>query len=174
MAMSRTLRRLLRIVDIQENQSRIALESAVGELKRLERLLAAAEVRARGGRKLVLSSAQSGELPDRLAGLEETRAAARRAEVLGPRIANAELEVASLREAFLAKRVERRQVETLIRETEAKDAVVADRRSQRSLDDWYLNRMQAAKRAVKPEKSTASSVVPVNIPAIDRQPADET
>jgi hypothetical protein len=178
MPVSRTLRRLLRIVDIQENQSRLALDSAVGDLQRLERSLQATEERARGGRHLVLTSARSGELPDRLAGLEETRAAVRRAEALAPRIANAELEVASLRAAFLAKRVERRQAETLISETEAKDAVVANRRSQQSLDDWYLNRMQAAKHAVKPKGPAASSRVPVDVPVdlpvTGRQPEDET
>jgi len=170
MAVSRTLRRLLRVVNIQEDQSRLALESAVAELRRLERSLAATGDRARSGRQLVVSSARSGELPDRLAGLEETRAAKRRAAALAPRIAAAELDVASLREAYLAKRVERRQAETLIRETEARDAVIEGRHSQQSLDDWYLNRLHAARRAVKPEKSNNS----IDVPKISRQADHET
>ncbi len=78
MAVSRALRRLLRIRELEEEQSRLALESALGELNRLEASLAAAVERERRGRRLVKASAQTGELPDRLAGLEETRAADRR------------------------------------------------------------------------------------------------
>jgi len=49
--------------------------------------------------------------------------------------------VAALREEFLAKRVERRHAETLIKETEARDTIEAGRRSQQNLDDWFGNRM---------------------------------
>jgi flagellar biosynthesis chaperone FliJ len=160
MAVSRALRRLLRVLEIEEEQSRLALETSVGELGTLERSLTATRVRERSGRRLVISSAQSGELPDRLAGLEETRAASRRAVVLVPRIADAHAEAAALREAFLAKRVERRQAETLVRETEARDATISGRRSQQALDDWYLNRMHARKRTTQPEEPATSGEAP--------------
>jgi hypothetical protein len=39
------------------------------------------------------------------------------------------------------KRVERKQAEALIQETEARDAVEANRHSQQALDDWYRNRL---------------------------------
>jgi len=143
MAVSRALRRLLRILNIEEEQARLALESAVGDVAQLERALSATSVRARGGRHLVIASAQTGELPDRLAGLEETHAAKRRAEALVPRIAEAESRVETLRQVFLLKRVECRQAETLIRESEAKDALIASRRAQQGLDDWYLNRLHS-------------------------------
>ena len=65
MAVSRALRRLLRVLEIEEEQSRLALESAVGELGILEHSLTATRTRERSGRRLVISSAQSGELPDR-------------------------------------------------------------------------------------------------------------
>lgn len=141
MPVSRALRRLLRLEEVQEELSRVALESAVGEFSRLERLLAATEDQARSGRQLVVASARTGELPDRLAGLVEARAALCRTEVIIPRIADAEFEVAALREAFLARRVERRQADALISETEARDAVETARHDQQSLDDWYLNRL---------------------------------
>ena len=159
MAVAKALRRLLRILDMEEDQCRLALESALAELRQLERSLTATADRARSGRQLVLASAQSGELPDRLAGLEEIRAAKRRSVALVLRIDDAELEVAALRQAFLAKRVERRQAETLIQETEARDAVVAGRRGQQALDDWYLNRLHAAKRALKSERPPGSNDV---------------
>ena len=159
MAVSQALRRLLRVLEIEEEQS-----------GNLERSLTVTRVRERSGRRLVISSAQSGELRDRLAGLEETRAARRRAEALAPRIADAEVEVTAFREAFLAKRVERRQAETLISETEAQDAVIAGRRSQQALDDWYLNRLHAAKHALNSEKPASSS----DLPDGTRQAANKT
>ncbi len=158
MAVSRALRRLLRVLNIEEEQARLALESAVGDLGQLERALTATRARARSGRRLVNVSAQTGDLPDRLAGLEETSAAKRFAEVLTPRIADAESQVDSLRQAFLAKRVESRQAETLIEEAEARDAIVASRRSQQGLDDWYLNRLHT-------RRLHDSSSEPTDVPA---------
>jgi predicted metalloprotease len=144
MAVSRSLRRLLRIRELEEEQSRLALEAASGDLHNLQHAQAATVERDRRGRRLVQASAMSGEFQDRLAGLEETRAADRLAVVLAPRIAIAEQEVARLREDFLSRRVERRQAETLIEEAEARDALDADRRTQQSLDDWFRNRRHRA------------------------------
>jgi hypothetical protein len=140
MAVSRALRRLLRIRELEEEQNRLALESASGELSRLERALSAAFGRERQGRRLVEASAWSNQLMDRFAGLEETRSASIHAIALGPRIAAKQEEVAARRQDFLAKRVERRQAETLIEETEAREAIETDRRGQQSLDDWYGSR----------------------------------
>jgi flagellar biosynthesis chaperone FliJ len=141
MAVSRALRRLLRIRDLEEEQNRLALESALGELRGLEHALAATAGRDHRGRELVKDSAFSGLLPDRVAGLEETRAAGRHAAAIGPRIETVKGQVTTLRQAFLLKRVERRQAETLIGETEAREAIAADRRGQQSLDDWYRSRL---------------------------------
>lgn len=140
MAVSRALRRLLRIRDLEEEQSRLALEASLGDLHTLQHALAATTERDRRGRGLVQAGALNGEIRDRTAGLEETRAADRFALVLGPRIADAEQDVMSLREDYLDKRVERRQAETLIEEATARDALDADRRSQQALDDWFGNR----------------------------------
>jgi flagellar biosynthesis chaperone FliJ len=165
MAVSRALRRLLKIRNIEEEQSRLALESAVSELNRLEAALAATTERDRLGRRLVERSASNGELPDRLAGLEETRAASCHAAALGPRIADAKLDVAGMREEFLARRVERRQAETLIEETEARDALDAGRRGQQSLDDWYGNRMHRTEDEEEPADSTAGAWTATGAPA---------
>lgn len=140
MAVSRALRRLLRIRDLEEEQCRLALESAVAELHRLEQALAATADRKRRGRSLVHTGVERNQLPDRLAGLEEARAADRLVAVLNPRIEAMEAEVAARRQAFLMKRVERRQAETLIEETEAREAIVVDRRTQQSLDDWFSSK----------------------------------
>jgi len=154
MAVSRALRRLMRIRDLQEEQSRAALEFALGELQCLEDALAATCEQDHRGRNLVHVSAETGEVADRLAGLEETRTASRHAEALGPRIDAMGEEVAELRQVFLMKRVERRQAETLIHEVEARESVEAIRRGQQSLDDWYSSRIfhEASREGVE-EKS---------------------
>lgn len=141
MAVSRALRRLLRVREQEEEQSRMALESALGILNRLLSAMAASTERDRRGRGLLSASAESGELADRLAGLQEMRAAARLAAVLSARIEAAEVDVEELRQSFLVRRVESRQAATLIQETEARDAIDAGRRHQQGLDEWHRSQM---------------------------------
>jgi flagellar biosynthesis chaperone FliJ len=140
MAISRAMRRLLRVREIEEELSQAVLESALGDLKLLQAALQAARERERAGRRQVTASAATGELADRISGLELTRAARRHAAALTPRITETELAVASWRREFLAKRTARRQVETLMRRTESEDAIESGRRTQRELDDWFLSR----------------------------------
>jgi hypothetical protein len=144
MAVSRALRRLLRIRNLEEGQCRVALDAALGELDRLGQALAATTERDRLGRRLVVASAASGELEDRLAGVEETHIARRQGGMLAGKIAAAEIDVARLRREFLGKRVERRQAETLIEEAAAGDAVETGRHEQQAADDWYRFRLQGA------------------------------
>jgi hypothetical protein len=141
MAVSRALRRLLRLLQLEEEQCLGSVEFAAGTLMRLERALETAAECARDGRRLVIASARSGDLADRFAGLEETRSAARRAAALQLPIEEAEQKLAELREAYLAKRIERRQTETLVQHAAAKEAIEAGRRGQQALDDWYLNQV---------------------------------
>jgi len=138
-AASRSLRRLLRVLDLEEEQRRAALESAQSELGRLEHASEAAVVRQRAGRRIVTASVQSGQHSDRLAGMAETSAAERRATLLAPKIAGAQEQVVERRGEYLAKRVERRQAETLVRAAETEDAVVSERQAQQSLDNLFLN-----------------------------------
>jgi hypothetical protein len=151
MAVSRALRRLLRVLEIEEEQCQLALRSALGGLRHLEQLAAIARTREQAGRKLILHSAYTGELPDRLAGLQQSQSAANQSAELEIKIADAGLLVSDLRSTYLAKRVERRQAELLITETENRDAVIAARRSQQDLDDWYLNRLITRKLDPAPD-----------------------
>ncbi len=134
------LQRLLRIRDLEEEQRRLALESALGELNQLKGAMKSARVRERQGRQLVGESARSGQGADRQAGLVQTLCAKRQAAVLEPRLADAQEEAARLRREVLEKRVECRQAETLIEENEARAALETGRRDQRVLDDWYRSR----------------------------------
>ena len=140
MAVSSAMRRLLRVLEIQESECRTAMESARAELSRLEQDLARSVERERGGRRLVAASATTGDVTDRIAGIEETRTAKRIAAAIAPRIAEMEAAVSTRRREFLGKRIERRQTEPLIEETQALDKVEAGRRAQRDLDDWFLSR----------------------------------
>lgn len=137
MPAARALDRLLRIRHLQEEQRRTALEAAMGEMRRLVEALAAAGRRDAWGRRLIASSVRAGGVEDRFAGLEESRAAHRHTASLLPRIADAKDGIEALREQFLASRVERRQVETLIEEASALRAIEEGRRSQQAIDDAY-------------------------------------
>jgi hypothetical protein len=150
MAVSRALRRLLRIRNLEEEQSRLALESALGDLNRLESALAANIDREIRGRRLIGASARTGQVPDRIAGIEETRSAGHHAATLGPKIEAGEGEIMARREEFLMKRVERRQAETLIQETEAREALEAARHGQQTLDDWYSSRLYGERAEAQP------------------------
>lgn len=161
MAVSRSLRRLLRIRDLEEEQCRLALDSAVGELHRMEGAMAAANERNRRGRRLVEGSVRTGEVADRYAGLEETSAGDRLAVALAPRVEAKEEEVQARRQEFIGKRVERRQAETLIQEKEAGEALEAGRRSQQGLDDWYgarLYRKEAEAESFKSDREGIESL----------------
>jgi hypothetical protein len=137
MAVSRTLRRLLHVRDVEEEQLRMALESAFGELRSLEQARVSFVSRERAGRQLLAASAHTIETADRTAALVEVRFAARCAESLVSRIVAAESIVMHARQAYLAKRIERLQAQTLIEEAQAQDAIESGRSIQRALDDTY-------------------------------------
>jgi flagellar biosynthesis chaperone FliJ len=142
MAASRALRRLLRVLELEEEQYRTQMEAALNDLKRLEKALTSAGDREREGRRLVTQSATTGELTNRVAGLEESRLGGERAAMLKPRIADAEAVAGSQRKKFLGKRVERRQTETVVKKAEVEETLESERRSQRALDDWFLRQIR--------------------------------
>jgi len=88
MAVSRAMRRLLHVLEIQEEECRAAMESARAELKRTGTALTWNVERERGGRRLVAASAATGEIADRIAGIEETRVAKRFALALSRALRN--------------------------------------------------------------------------------------
>lgn len=141
MAVSRSLRRLLDVYSIQEEQARRATAEAAAETRRLRGALGQARARERAGRRLVVASAHSGAVADRLAGVEEARIARRVATMLAPRIAAAEREEELRRQEFLARRIERRQAETLLEAAEQSVAREESRRAQQMTDDLHLRRL---------------------------------
>jgi flagellar biosynthesis chaperone FliJ len=155
-AVSRALRRLLRVRELEEEQCRLALEAASAELNKLQNAMASAFERGRRGRRLIAASAGSGELSDRLSGIEEIRTSARFVEVLQPHIAKQEEVVALRRQEFMAKRLERRQAETLIEKMAEEQAIVEGRRSQQALDDWFSNKLYREGAQQEPSSARAA------------------
>lgn len=140
MSVSPALRRLLSVLALEEEQAQRALEAAAGELRRLEQAHAAARERERAGRLLEHAGILNGAATDRLAGREEALLGRRLAATARARMAETEKTVVLLREGFLAKRLERRQAETLMREAEQRESIESERRAQQRLDDWFLQR----------------------------------
>lgn len=140
MAVTTALRRLLRIRDLEEEQSQTALGSALGEMKTLKNVESAVLVRARQGRELITESARSGRNDDRHAGLIEGQTAEKQRSLVEQRIMAAEERTSLLRQDVLKKRIECRQAETLIDITEERLALETSRRDQRGLDDWFASR----------------------------------
>jgi flagellar biosynthesis chaperone FliJ len=156
MPVTAALRRLLRVRNLEEEQHRLALESALADLHILEQALAHACTAERCGRARLASSASVSDPADRIGALVESASAARHAAALQPRIAAAQQEAVRLRQQFLSKRTERQQAETLIRERETQDAIAAGRRDQQGLDNWFSSRANRG-RSPRSARSTRPS-----------------
>jgi hypothetical protein len=89
---------------------------------------------------LVASSVLTGELLDRIAGLEEIRVADRKVKVLAAKVDAAKKQVQKKRQEFLDKRIERRQAEAVYDAMQARAAAEANRKGQLILDDWHRSR----------------------------------
>jgi hypothetical protein len=136
-AASKSLRRVRDIRQAEEERNKIAMESAVAELQRLETALMEARKRIRRGRMLVAESIQTGEFLGRIAGLEEIRTADRMAKILTQKFVSVENNVQKRRQEFLEKRIERRQAETVYDALRARDTAGTKRKDQLALDDWH-------------------------------------
>jgi hypothetical protein len=139
-SISRTLRRLHELRAIQEQEKKSALALALQHLHQLEQSLRRAQERAADGRTLLNSSLQSGQVEDRIAGSEEIASAERMARILRARMIAARNQIAGIRNMFLAARLQRRQVETLLESAIARDSEEGKRRTQIALDEWHLSR----------------------------------
>ena len=140
--MTRTLERLFRVLNLEEEQAQAEFETALRKLHHWERCQKAANERERRGRELMAASAaDSDQTLDRIAALQETAAGSRAASHLQDRIEAMQQEVAGRREQFLAKRVEKRQAEALLREAQKSEVEERDRQTQQATDDWYLRRL---------------------------------
>lgn len=150
MPVSNALKRLLRIRDLEQEQHRRALESALAELRQLEDALVRAATRERDGRSSFTASVLDRVPDEKPVELQSSRVESaigqKHMVALTPRISRAEVQAAMRRQEFLLKRMERRQAETLIQEIEASDTIEAVRQSQQKLDEWFLARARNDRR----------------------------
>lgn len=136
MAVSKTLLRLLRIRELEEDQRKLALEAELSRLHRLDVALEISNARRQRGRALL----RTGDAEDRLAAVVEIEAADREASVLESHRIEAEREAQRLRTLFLEKRTERRQAEGLIETAQSREETQERQRAQQRLDDWHASR----------------------------------
>lgn len=159
MAATRVLRRLLKVRQLEEEHLKTALESAQMELGNLVEAQRSAVEREGRGRVLILESVRTGELRDRLAGIEEVRFATKLRIALSMKIETAERKAEQLRVHYAAKRMECQKVDALIEVAEAEQKLTESRRTQEALDDGHRSLRQrravAIKRAAKTESQHA-------------------
>jgi hypothetical protein len=153
MARTRGLLRLLRVRQLEEEYCKTALNSALTELNRLSRALKTAAEREHQGRMLSLEGIRACVLPDRLAGLEEVRAARVLQRALIAKIETAEQVAGECQARYTEKRIQRRQVESLLESAKAKDAEQASRRTQEELDDRHRCSMWQSQQAQQRQSS---------------------
>jgi flagellar export protein FliJ len=134
------LARLHAIREAEEKQCRNALDTAAADLSALQRGLAGAKQRRVSARALLTAGVRNNVAEDRLAALDETEALDRIIRVLVERIRDAEERVVQARSRFLAKRVERRQVETLLDAARLEANIEESRKSQSAMDEWFRSR----------------------------------
>lgn len=137
MPISSAVRRLLRIRELREEQSRSDLENALHEMQQLRSALDAARSEAARSRAAIRESLRCEKPVHRIAGLAEEEIAHRHAAALADQAQTAEERAAEQRELFLARRIERRQVESLVHHGLDEEAREDARRNQSSLDEWF-------------------------------------
>lgn len=148
MAVSKTLLRLLRIRELEEEQRKLALEAELARLHRLDAALGISNARRQRGRALL----RTGDAEDRLAAVVEIEAAQREASILERHRTETEQESERLRTLFLEKRTERRQAEGLIETAQSRDQMQERQRAQQRLDDWHASRRKGAAADVPRQK----------------------
>jgi flagellar export protein FliJ len=131
------LKRLHVVRKAQERQCRTLMEMALADQYRLQEKLKAVHKRRVWARTLLAASVMSGEVDDRLACLEEIGACERLSAVVKKKVEAAEQQVLKLRQEYLAKRIERRQVESLLETAQIKETAEANRKEQKLLDEWH-------------------------------------
>jgi hypothetical protein len=146
---ARGMQRLLRVLELEEEQRRAQMEETLADLQRLKRALTNAREQEHRGRHMVAEGARANDVVERLAGAEKSRTALRRSTALRPRMAESEKAAGERREKFLEKRIERRQAEAMIERCKAAERAESTRRGQRFLDDWFLSKMRQCEASAR-------------------------
>jgi len=129
--------RLMRLRELEEEQSRQVLELSVGRHREIQGELAQATSRQAESRAQFVASAGEADTSGRCGAMLEMSFAAQQQHQAQLALQAADLAVATQRAEFLVRRTERRQVETLLRQQRSLLEIETRRRAQQILDDWY-------------------------------------
>jgi flagellar export protein FliJ len=134
------LKRLLSVRKLEEQQCESELNSARVELHRRQRLLDNLHVRHRRARVLLGATIRSGGVEDRFSAQEELEVCDRLVPDLRMKVDVAEELLSQARAKLLSKRIDRRQVETLVEAAQMQVKQWDDRKNQQAFDEWFRSR----------------------------------
>lgn len=135
--MSRSLKRILKVRQLVEDQSRVQLEAAVRNLAEVEQGIDSWERRGTASRELARAAMINQDVENRLAAEVEQDLAKWRVERLKP-IRETRLEqVIACREEFFEHRKLTMQTSSLLGKLEAEAEAERLKKAQQSLDEWY-------------------------------------
>lgn len=160
--MSRSLKRILKVRQLVEDQSRAQLEVAVRDLAEVEQGIDCWERRGGASRELARAAIINQDIENRLAAEVEQELSKWRVEHLKP-IRETRLErVIECREAFFEHRKLTMQTSSLLGKIEAEAEAERLKKAQQALDEWYQTerlRIQAdeERRSQKENTSDPSS-----------------
>lgn len=137
MPVSRALRNLLKLRNLEAEQHKAALTSALNELHALERALDTARERRIDARRSAFDHAANDGV-DRLGYQLQQTVAARCEALLQVQQIEVRERAEDARALFVSKRVEQRQAETLVHAAQQHEEIEQDKRLQRGLDDLNL------------------------------------
>lgn len=149
MPVSHALRNLLKVRNLEVDQQRAALESALNELHALERALDVARARRLEARCALFHNCEMDGMT-RLGHQLQQDVEQRRQKFLEVCRLEAQDRAEDARMQFLNKRLEQRQAETLVHAARQREKIEAEKRLQHSIDDRHArtasNRSKTSKR----------------------------
>ncbi|MDE3063239.1 MAG: hypothetical protein KGJ51_09280 [Acidobacteriota bacterium] len=125
----------------------MVLEAAEAEVKRLQSALGSVRQSEHQGRELLTRGVQDGEPTDRIAGVEQIRACEQAAAWIAGRTLQAEAEAGTRRSAFVEKRIQRRQAESLHDAAISQSLHRDEKRMQQMQDEWHLMRRRETQQS---------------------------
>lgn len=155
--MSRSLKRILKVRQLVEDQSRIQLEAAVRNLAEVEQGIASWQRRGVASRELARAAMINQDPENRLAAEVEEELVYLRVERLKP-IREACLEqVMVCREQFLEHRKLTMQTSSILSKREAEAEAERLKKTQQALDEWYQSERL---RSIQEEERRSQKVSP--------------
>ncbi|WP_109484622.1 hypothetical protein [Occallatibacter savannae] len=137
MSRARQLRRIRELRLVEEQYQAALLAAGKKQLADLESALHLLRKRQMEGRDLLVQSCIDGDTVSWITALEEVAILRRKADALMAEKPHLEYHVHGLCDRFIAKRIERRQAESILSSVLEEETKRGERQSQATLDEWY-------------------------------------